>query len=111
MDGVAILTTYEKGLLTGYGYLGIMFTLALIFSLSVMLINNVKYDSPEAFFASVCVIASIICALCATVALIDAHTEYKIAVNDAVNFNDVVSRYEIISQDGKLLTVKELDVK
>ena len=111
MDGVAILTTYEKGLLTGYGYLGIMFTLALIFSLSVMLINNVKSSSPEACFSAVCVIASIICALCATVALMDVYTEHKIVVDDTVSFNELISRYEIISQDGKLLTVKEIEVK
>lgn len=109
MDGVTILTTYEKGLITGYGFLGIMFTLAFIISLSIMLINNVKSSSPEAFFASVCIVASMICAVCAIAALVDTRTEYKITVDDTVSFNELTERYEIISQDDKLFTVKEVE--
>ena len=41
----------------------------------------------------------------------DVYTEHKIVVDDTVSFNELISRYEIISQDGKLLTVKEIEVK
>ena len=111
MDGVTILTTYEKGLLTGYGILGVMFTLKCIFVLSVMLINRVSPSSIESLIAAAFVLACFICMIVATAALLDTHTEYKITVDVTVSFNELTERYEIISQDDKLFTVKELEVE
>lgn len=109
MDGVTILTTYKVGLLTGYGYLGIVFTFVCIVVLSAMLINNTRSSSIESFISAVFVIVSVIGMITATIALIDTHTEYKITADDSVSLNELISRYEIISQDGKLFTVRELN--
>ena len=109
MDGVTILTTYKAGLLTGYGYFGVVFTFACIFVLSVMLINRTSSSSIESFIAAIFVIVSVVGVIAATISLIDTHTEYKITADDTVSLNELISRYEIISQDGKLFTVKEIN--
>ena len=36
---------------------------------------------------------------------------YKVTISDEVNFNDFNSKYDVISQDGKIYTIKEKDNK
>lgn len=36
-------------------------------------------------------------------------TEYKVIISDEVPMNDFLDRYEIISQEGKIYTVRERD--
>lgn len=36
-------------------------------------------------------------------------TRYQVTVDDSVNMNDFLSRYEIIDVEGKIYTVKEID--
>lgn len=35
------------------------------------------------------------------------HMQYKVIINDNINFNEFVSQYEIIHQEGEIYTVKE----
>ena len=108
MDGVTILTTYEKGLLTGYGCIGVIFTFVCIFALSVIILNEYQ-NGFQGCFASVCLIASMIGIFAAIiVTAVVLHTEYKITCDDTVSLNELTSCYQILSQDGKLFTVKEL---
>lgn len=37
------------------------------------------------------------------------HTEYKVTISDDVNFNEFDHKYEILSQEGKIYTIKERD--
>ena len=37
------------------------------------------------------------------------HTEYKVTIDDSVSFNEFNSRYEIVSQDGDVYTVIEME--
>ena len=37
------------------------------------------------------------------------HTEYVVEVNDSVGFNEFYNHYDIISQDGDIYTVREVD--
>lgn len=36
-------------------------------------------------------------------------TIYKVVIDDSVSINDFVDKYEIVSQDGKIYTVRERD--
>lgn len=38
---------------------------------------------------------------------IDYETQYKVTISDTVSMNDFLDRYEIISQEGKIYTVRE----
>lgn len=109
MDGVTILTTYETNMmLSGYEYLIIMCTMVCIFFLATMLAHK-HDDNIEGVIAILSMIVSGAIAFVATLIFVCAfHVEHKIAVDDTVNFNELTSRYQIISQDGKLFTVKEL---
>ena len=35
------------------------------------------------------------------------YTKYKVTISDEVNFNDFQERYEVISQEDKIYTIKE----
>jgi hypothetical protein len=35
------------------------------------------------------------------------HTEYKVIIDDSVNFNEFNEKYEIVDTDGKIYTIKE----
>ena len=35
-------------------------------------------------------------------------TQYKVAISDEVQMNDFLSRYEIVNQEGKIYTVREI---
>jgi hypothetical protein len=109
MDGVTILTTYETNMmLSGYEYLIIMCTMVCIFVLAALLKPKPGSDIEEVI-ATLSMIVSFVIAFVATLIFVCAfHVEHKIAVDDTVNFNELTSRYQIISQDGKLFTVKEL---
>ena len=36
-----------------------------------------------------------------------SHMQYKVVIDDNVNFNEFVTRYEIIHQEGEIYTVRE----
>lgn len=39
----------------------------------------------------------------------DTHIEYVVTIDDSVGFNEFFDKYEIVSQDGQLYTVKEIE--
>lgn len=36
-------------------------------------------------------------------------TQYKVTISDEVSMNDFLARYEIIDQEGKIYTVREIE--
>lgn len=40
-----------------------------------------------------------------------AYTEYKVTIDDSVSMNEFYEKYEIISQEGLIFTVKEKNTK
>lgn len=40
---------------------------------------------------------------------IEYETRYKVAISDEVQMNDFLEKYEIVSQEGKIYTVRERD--
>lgn len=109
MDGVTILTTYEKSFFTTGEYLTIMIVAACVGLLSLSIMHYTK-NTWEQTFAVLCGIAAVTVAFVCTLSFVCwVDTVYKIAVDDTVNFNELTSRYHIISQDGKLFTVRELN--
>lgn len=109
MDGVTILTTCEKAFFTTGEYLTILIVAACVGVLSSSVLHCSK-NTWEQSFASLCCLAAFTVAFaCTLMFACNTDTVYKIAVDDTVNFNELTSRYEIISQDGKLFTVKEIN--
>ena len=109
MDGVTILTTYEKSFFTTGEYLTILIVAACVGLLSLSVMNYTK-NTWEQTFAVLCGIAALAAAfICTLLFLCGVDTVCKITADDTVNFNELTSRYEIISQDGKLFTVKEIN--
>lgn len=42
---------------------------------------------------------------------IEYETRYKITISDEVSMNDFLERYEILDQEGKIYTVREVGVE
>ena len=110
MNGVEILNTiYEYGSLISEVY-AILFTgaaliLAIIGGLTTSYDAVQKILATLAMFAVIGMIVSFIGSLIDTEEIIG--TKYQVVISEEVKFNEFVERYEIISQDGKIYTVKE----
>lgn len=111
MDGVAILTTYEKSFFTTGEYLTILIVAACVGLLSLSIMNYTKNTWEQAFAVLCCIAAVIVAFVCTLLFVCHVDTVYKITADDTVNFNELTSQYQIVSQDGKLFTVKELEVE
>ena len=109
MDGVTILTTCEKAFFTTGEYFAILIVFACVGLLSLSILHYSK-NTWEQAFSTLCGIAALTVAFaCTLMFLCRVDTVYKITVDDTVSLNELTSRYEIISQDGKLFTVKEIN--
>ena len=109
MDGVIILTTYEKAFFTTGEYLAIMIVSACAGLLSLSVLHYSKNIWEQAF-AILCGIAAVTAAFtCTLMFLCRVDTVCKVTVDDTVNFHEFISRYHIVSQDGKLFTVTCLE--
>ena len=109
MDGVTILTEYQQSLMSGGTCLYLCILAVIIFILSFIICHE-DYGSGYGAVASLCVFLSVaMCVFCITSCLVDDHTEYKVAVDDTVKLDEFTNRYQIVSQDGKLFTVRDLE--
>ena len=41
----------------------------------------------------------------------EPYNTYKVTINESVNFNEFIEKYEILGQEGKIYTVKERNDK
>ena len=108
MDGVTILTTCEKAFFTTGEYLAILIVSACVGLLSLSVLHYSK-NTWEQAFAILCGIAAATAAfICTLMFVCGVDTVYKVTVDDTVSLNELTSRYEIISQDDRLFTVREI---
>ena len=109
MDGVTILAKDMYALDFLINVNGYMFTFCLlvIIALSYLVLDGPR-DQGNHAFASICFVVSLFLLVVSTFgSLATEHTEYKVTIDDSVNFNEFMERYEIVDQNGKLFTVKE----
>lgn len=109
MDGVTILTTCAKSFFTIGEYLTIIIVAACVGLLSFSVINYSKNTWEQTFAVLCCIAAVTVAFVCTLMFVCWVNTVYKITVDDTVNFNELTSRYHVISQDGKLFTVTDLE--
>ena len=61
----------------------------------------------SAFAIALCIFGCFEVASKANAEPVFSHTEYKVIIEDGVEFNEFLSHYEILDQEGEIYTVKE----
>ena len=113
MDGVTVLREFVWRDMSILGVLPstiLMFVLMLLAFYGVyMMIKEREYIAAWLAGVGAILIAALVCfTLIAVVETLQAtYTRYEIIVDDSVNFNELTSHYEIISNDGILYIVQE----
>lgn len=107
MTGVEILVTQEVATTFGFCWAG-FFTLiiaGIVFGVSFYLLYE---NIPWIIFIFVFALAgAFFVGLNADGAPTEYETHYKVTISDEVQMNDFLDSYEIISQEGKIYTVRE----
>jgi hypothetical protein len=113
MEGVRILaghavfnTTYNWG----FNAVGLVLGLFAIFCLVLTIIDLVDGEDTlvvGAVFVLMLSFGSYFCFATANSEKVLSHIEYKVIIEDNVEFNEFLSHYEILEQDGEIYTVKE----
>lgn len=110
MDGVTILTEYQQTCMSGSMCVGLCILAGIIFVFSIITIM-LNYDNT--FFGILStggvIFGVIMFFVCITLFLSPSHTEYKITVDNTVSLAELTEHYQIVSQYGKLFTVKDLE--
>lgn len=109
MDGVTILTQHDYVVNSPIVISGFMFSFCLC---TIMVLSWLVLDGPKNGHNHECASLCFIFSLCFLIfmcvgRLFTEHVEYKVIIDDSVNFNAFMERYEIVEQDGQLFTVKE----
>ena len=116
MTGVEILSTVEVATAFGWNVWGMLFgfiVAAGIFSLVGLIIGAAEgSESGWGVFIAGTILGGLIIGL--AFGSMDGEpiayeTQYKVTVSDEVPMNKFLERYEIISQEGKIYTVRERD--
>lgn len=115
MEGINILNSYEALVRTSWGWsagrtymiIGSIIALILLCISVYFDIKSVKTDLSVwtyilATAMAVCIVSPLATAISGTR---HYRTYYQVTVNEDVNFNDVMEKYEIIDQDGLILTL------
>lgn len=110
MDGVTILN--EMVIYPDYAALGFCLFLCLgLFAGVVCLIRLAFSEQAVGPAAALCIMAAVILAL--SVFIISEMkkpevTHYQVIIDDTVPMNEFFDKYEVIKQEGKIYTVKEI---
>ena len=113
MTGVEILAVSEA--VTGYAFSWSIYLIAfaaIATGMSLIGIFTMGTYAEDIIFSLI-----IGCVFGATLGLLPAHfikpsgyeTQYKVIISDEVSMNEFLERYEIISQEGKIYTVREIN--
>ena len=114
MTGVEILAMEEVVTAYAFNWKGLMFiTCAVIFCGILGAISNSPYSAFKGALVGMAIgllLGGIIGQLPAWTTLPKEYeTQYKVTISDEVSMNDFLERYEIISQEGKIYTVREIN--
>lgn len=107
MTGVEILATQEVATAFGFCWPGFIIPLiiAVIFGCLIYFgEDNIQASIVVFIFA---ISAAFFTGFVADGAPIEYETQYKVTISDEVSMNDFLDKYEIVSQEGKIYTVRE----
>ena len=114
MNGVGILSTNEvvTASTPDWPAVGFVFGVMMLIAIGVAIWIGVEEGSGSAgikSFLLVFVVALVVSALTvvATEQPISYETHYKVTIDDNVRMNEFNEKYEIVSQEGKIYTVRE----
>lgn len=114
MTGVEVLATEEVVTGWSFNWLGFVLTfVAAIFVTALVFIN--KCETIKEFLQSVVVFGGIAGLLCgfligeAAVIPVKYETHHKVVFSDEISLNEFLERYEIIDQEGRIYTIRELE--
>ena len=114
MEGVEILATQEVAIAWEFNWFAFWITFAVTFVLSgltaIVIADEYTYGF-GVFIAIIGVAIGILFGMLFGTACRDAkeyETHYKVIISDEVPMNEFIERYEIIDQEGKIFTVREV---
>ena len=112
MTGVEILAAQEVTI-TGWHWVAFIITFGLILCVFLAL-GFATSNKLDRFGLIVSLIAGILLgglfsSVTASVIPIGHETQYKVTISDEVSMNEFLERYEIIEQEGKIYTVREIE--
>ena len=118
MNGVEILSTAEVVTKWAFGWSGFWIASSIVAPLCTVGIFALlyKFERNSGFVKNITF--SILCGvllgptiglLCGQMSAkpIEYETQYKVTISDEVNFNEFYNKYEIVSQEDKIFTVRE----
>ena len=108
MDGVTILNTFVCENTDFYGLIFVCILMIVIGIFWLVYFIEEK-DIFTLFLSCLFIISGILIMTDINDADSIKETRYQVTVDDSVNMNDFLSRYEIIDVEGKIYTVKEID--
>ena len=112
MNGVEILAAHEVMATTFNWY---VFIIGAIIVTAVMFLLSLKYIIPTskldaillATFSTILLICPVGAIASVTGERVPSYTEYKVQLSDEVPIAEFLSTYEIIGQEGQILTIRE----
>lgn len=111
MEGVKILSeipVYDSIYSACFGFMGIVAAI-----IGIIMIFNFILAAMDKKLNCICLLMiGCMCLYASYLSFLDmtsvvGHMQYKVIINDNINFNEFVSQYEIIHQEGEIYTVKE----
>ena len=112
MTGVEILAANEVAI-TGWHWGAFAITFVLILSVSIVLgfATSNKFDRFGLIVSLIVgiLLGGLFSSVIASAIPIGHETQYKVTISDEVSMNEFLERYEIIEQEGKIYTVREIE--
>jgi hypothetical protein len=115
MTGVEILAMEEVATAFGFDIVSflIMLTVSVVFGALIGWLSDTNNFANGWFFGmifsgAVGLILAIAIGVSSESKPIEYETRYKVIISDEVSMNDFLSKYEIIDQEGKIYTVREI---
>lgn len=117
MSGVEILAVEEVAVAFGFDwsvFIPIAVVFSILFSLFGILIATMTYEKGAGVFAAIGVFFGIVLGIVLgfvseTGAPTKFETHYKVTISEEVPMIEFFERYEIIEQEGKIYTIREVD--
>lgn len=113
MDGITVLNVIEHEV-TGWGW-NIFALLPLIFGVILVLIAFVTIDDPEVWTGGVLVLGAIFILLGVMILqsakVVSTYNTYEVTIDDTVNWVELNNKYEVLSQRGNIIEIKERGIE
>lgn len=109
MTGVEILAAGERATdfeLNGFTFI-LIFTLCIIWGIASGF-KDKEYGLGVLIGGIIGIVAGLLAGILVGVTEIEYYPTYKVTISDEVSMNEFTNRYEILEQEGKIYTVKEI---